>query len=104
MPLPELAPETRNLIDGSLCDASNGKGGPWNASGTILFAPDHESPIHRVPGNHDITDLATRDVYFRRYGRVPSAVRVGKVLFLLLSTTRIPADGDTAQKIVEGML
>jgi Tol biopolymer transport system component/predicted Ser/Thr protein kinase len=32
----------------SLCDASNGKGGTWNSDGSILFAPDHESPIHRV--------------------------------------------------------
>lgn len=54
-------------------------------------------PIHRVPGNHDITDLATRDLYYRRYGRVPSAVRVNGVLLLLLSTTWIPADGDTSQ-------
>jgi len=33
----------------SLCDAVNGKGGTWNPDGTILFTPDHESPIYRVP-------------------------------------------------------
>jgi len=54
-------------------------------------------PVHRVPGNHDISDLTTRDIYFRRYGRIPKAFTVGGSLFLLLSTAWIPADGDTTQ-------
>ncbi len=32
----------------TLCEASNGKGGTWNGDGVILFAPDFDSPIHRV--------------------------------------------------------
>jgi predicted MPP superfamily phosphohydrolase len=32
------------------------------------------APVHRVPGNHDISDLGTRDLYVRRYGRLPQAV------------------------------
>jgi Tol biopolymer transport system component len=32
----------------TLCDAANGKGGTWSEDGTILFAPDATTPIHRV--------------------------------------------------------
>ncbi len=32
----------------SLCPASNMKGGTWNRDDVILFAPDHQSGIHRV--------------------------------------------------------
>ena len=31
-----------------LCDAPNGKGGSWSPDGTIVFAPDSDSPIHAV--------------------------------------------------------
>jgi serine/threonine protein kinase len=36
-------------VPSSLCDAPNGKGGTWNSEGAILFAPAHDTPIHRVP-------------------------------------------------------
>ena len=32
-----------------LCNANNGRGGTWSASGTILFTPAGEGPIYRVP-------------------------------------------------------
>ena len=48
-------------------------------------------PIHRVPGNHDINDAVTRDVFFRRYGPLPRAVDFGGCRFLLLSSFRIPS-------------
>ncbi len=32
----------------ALCEASNGKGGAWNDAGTIVFAPSHNSPLHKV--------------------------------------------------------
>jgi serine/threonine protein kinase len=32
----------------TLCEASNGKGGTWAADGTIIFAPSHNTPLHRV--------------------------------------------------------
>jgi Tol biopolymer transport system component len=32
----------------TLCDAGNMKGGTWNADGVILFAPSHDTGIHRV--------------------------------------------------------
>ena len=33
----------------TLCDAANGKGGTWGENGTIVFAPAHNTPLHRVP-------------------------------------------------------
>lgn len=32
-----------------LCDAPDGRGGTWNANGTILFSPSRESGLARVP-------------------------------------------------------
>jgi len=32
----------------TLCPASNGKGGTWNRNGDIIFAPEHDTAIHRV--------------------------------------------------------
>ncbi len=32
----------------TLSDAPNGKGGSWSPDGVILFAPSHNTPIHRV--------------------------------------------------------
>jgi serine/threonine protein kinase len=32
----------------TICDASNGKGGTWNEDNVIVFAPAHNTPIHRV--------------------------------------------------------
>ncbi|HXF94918.1 MAG TPA: metallophosphoesterase, partial [Gemmatimonadales bacterium] len=52
-------------------------------------------PVLRVPGNHDISDLASRDVYRERYGLPPQAVTAGRNRFILLSSAWIPADGDT---------
>lgn len=51
-------------------------------------------PIHRVPGNHDINDRATRELWFERYGELPRAVRHADLLLLLVSSAWIPADDD----------
>jgi hypothetical protein len=53
------------------------------------------APVYRVPGNHDICDLATRDVWLERYGSLPRAINLGNTRFLLLSSAWWPADGDT---------
>ncbi len=42
-----------------------------------------------VPGNHDINDPTTREVFRARWGPRPTARRVGDVLLLLLDSTRI---------------
>lgn len=58
-------------------------------------------PVIRVPGNHDISDLGTRDLFWQRYGPVPAAVERFGSRFILLSSAWIPADGDTShQRIV----
>jgi hypothetical protein len=65
----------------------------WNALDSALGTL--RMPVHRVPGNHDITDLGTRDLYRRRYGPLPQVVEFRGSRFLLLSSAWIPADGDT---------
>jgi Calcineurin-like phosphoesterase len=47
-------------------------------------------PVYRVPGNHDIHDPITRDVYFARYGELPQAFTFRGSRFLLLNSTWIP--------------
>lgn len=54
-------------------------------------------PIHRTPGNHDITDVGSRDIYLRRYGPLPRAIDRGGVRFLLVSSAWIPEDDDPRQ-------
>jgi len=51
-------------------------------------------PVFRVPGNHDIQDLVTRDLWWRRYGPLPAVAKVGGLRLLLLSSAWIPPDGD----------
>ncbi len=52
-------------------------------------------PVYRVPGNHDIAGLVTRDIYHERYGRLPQVIDIGGIRLLLLSSAWIPEDGDT---------
>jgi len=33
----------------TICTARNGKGGSWNERGEIIFAPNHNTAIHKVP-------------------------------------------------------
>jgi Tol biopolymer transport system component len=33
----------------TICPAQNGKGGSWNERGEIIFAPGHDTSIHKVP-------------------------------------------------------
>lgn len=56
-------------------------------------------PVFRVPGNHDINDVVSRDVYTARYGKLPQVVTLGKTRLLLLSSTWTPADGDTGKML-----
>jgi Tol biopolymer transport system component len=43
--------------------AADGRGGSWNAEGVILFAPDTQSPIHRISaGGGEATPVTTLDV------------------------------------------
>ncbi|MFZ5622800.1 MAG: metallophosphoesterase family protein [Gemmatimonadota bacterium] len=53
-------------------------------------------PVIRAPGNHDINDPVTRDIYFQRYGRPPAVWRFHGVRFIALNSAWTPASGDTA--------
>jgi eukaryotic-like serine/threonine-protein kinase len=44
----------------TLCDAPNGRGGTWNREGVILFSPDVEAPIYRVPASGGTAVPVTR--------------------------------------------
>lgn len=58
-------------------------------------------PIYRVPGNHDISDPITRDIYFERYGKPPQAITYHGNLFILLNTSFVPeGDGPTRRYIL----
>jgi len=47
----------------SICPARNGKGGTWNEDDVILFAPDYNTVIHRVPAvGGEPMPLTVRDV------------------------------------------
>ena len=52
-------------------------------------------PVYRVPGNHDIHDPVSRDVFFERYGQFPRTVVLKGVRFLLLNTTFTPIGSDS---------
>ena len=51
-------------------------------------------PIYRVPGNHDINDPVTRDIYFARYGTLPQAFTYRGCRFILLNSSYVPKGND----------
>ncbi len=53
-------------------------------------------PIFRVPGNHDVNDRPTWELFSRRYGEVPRTVDVGRTRLVLLSTVWQPDLGPRA--------
>lgn len=65
----------------------------WERLDTALLGLG--APVYRVPGNHDVCDLVTRDVFFERYGVLPREITVGSTHFLLLNSAWRPDDGDT---------
>jgi serine/threonine protein kinase/Tol biopolymer transport system component len=44
----------------TLATAINPRGGTWNATGTILFSPNHASPVFRVPAEGGVATAVTR--------------------------------------------
>ncbi len=56
-------------------------------------------PVYRVPGNHDINDAVTRDIWSRRYGALPQAVTIRGNRFLLLASGWVPESGDTGKAL-----
>lgn len=49
-------------------------------------------PIYRVPGNHDVSDGVTRDIYRERYGELPSVVRRDGLTLIFLNSSWSPKD------------
>ncbi|MGH7770300.1 MAG: metallophosphoesterase family protein, partial [Candidatus Binatia bacterium] len=52
-------------------------------------------PIYRVPGNHDIADPVTRDIYFARYGELPQAFTYRGSRFILLNSSWVPEGSES---------
>jgi predicted MPP superfamily phosphohydrolase len=55
-------------------------------------------PVYRVPGNHDIHDPVTRDIYFARYGKLPQAFSYRGSRFLLLNSSYVPEGTEVQAK------
>ncbi|MBI5434685.1 MAG: metallophosphoesterase [Planctomycetes bacterium] len=51
-------------------------------------------PVHRVPGNHDVNDLVTRDIWVERYGDLPKAFEFEGSKFLLLRSVWWPDESE----------
>jgi len=54
-------------------------------------------PVHRVPGNHDVWESTTRDLWIERYGPLQQSFEFEGSLFLLLNSCWTPASGETGQ-------
>jgi serine/threonine protein kinase len=44
----------------TICDAPSGRGGAWNMSGIILFAPTSSGPLYRVPAAGGVSSAVTK--------------------------------------------
>ena len=60
-------------------------------------------PIYRLPGNHDVHNNVTRDIYLERYPRVPFAFTFKGSRFILLDTAGINQKGKNDQATWEGL-
>lgn len=54
-------------------------------------------PVHRVPGNHDIWDAVSRDLWVERYGALQKSFEHDGSLFLLLNSCWTPAAGESGR-------
>lgn len=64
------------------------------------------APVHRVPGNHDVWEAVTRDLWIERYGALQQSFEHDGSLFLLLNSCWTPAAGDTSHcppKFIRGV-
>lgn len=56
----------------------------WDALDAKLA--ELNATVYRVPGNHDLHDAVTRDIYHERYGQLPKVINVGRSRLLLLNS------------------
>ncbi len=87
----------------ALCDASEGKGGSWSSEGVIVFAPNYNTPLHRVSEaggeSSPITEFDTErgDNSHRHPRFLPDGIH-------LLYVARTPAGSSEGQAIMIGSL
>lgn len=66
----------------------------WNALDSAVATLG--VPVYRTPGNHDVSDWVSRDIWLRRYGPMPKLVTVNGSRLILLSSTFFPPPGDSS--------
>ena len=109
---PFWSPDSRSIaffVDGKLkrvdiaggppvivCDAPQGRGGTWGASGVILFAPSFNSPLFQVPASGGTPAAVTkRDAKYTTH-RWPSFLPDGRHFVYLAANHVDPSSQDTA--------
>ena len=55
-------------------------------------------PVYRLPGNHDVNNYLTRDVYFERYPRLPFSFIYNDSKFILLDSHGIDQRSNDSRK------
>ena len=100
---PDLVFLTGDLIWGGVNDPAPNDPAVIKADWEKLDAALARIPasVYRVPGNHDINDLATRDVWNERYGVLPRAFTFQGCHFLLFASGFVPEDGDRRKHPME---
>lgn len=63
----------------------------WEALDSALASLD--VPVYRVPGNHEMSDRVTFDLYMERYGSLPSVIDHGPLRLLLLNSAWPSTEG-----------
>jgi hypothetical protein len=63
----------------------------WEALDRVLAGLP--CPVERVPGNHDVSDGLTRDIWIERYGALDRAFEFRGSRFLLLCSSWVPEAG-----------
>jgi calcineurin-like phosphoesterase family protein len=76
----------------------------WDAVDAVLAR--FECPVHRVPGNHDVWEPTTRDLWTSRYGELQQSFEHQGSRFLLLNSCWTPAPGEDGRcppKFIRGV-
>ena len=73
----------------TICDAPEGRGGAWNQDDVILFAPNREGPLFRVPASGGVPARVTHvDRALHRAHLWPEFLPDGQHFFYLADSTR----------------
>ena len=59
-------------------------------------------PVYRLPGNHDVHNSVTLDIYLKRYPALPYAFSFGSCRFLMLDTIGIDQQADNPKQVWGG--